>query len=223
MSMGQTNSLHIYFSNMPWWDFFCLKFNSHLKGAWISESKMNTATFGTNGFLDGQGWTTTTQQTVPWVRCRWGHVSRQWVESGGCTQAFFMEVWFLILCNFSLELDAQAYVIDNLFHSQTNYIYIYIDSFKALLLLLSNVILPVRMPLFILKSTRLKLLLSNLNFTTPLSYLFRTTAVSPSCCVPHNRSTNWSPANDARLRFCHKHDLKVLNMSDAAIQSDPAI
>ena len=36
-------------------------------------------------------------------------------------------------------------------------IFIYIDSFKALLLLLSNVILPVRMPLFLLKSTRLKL------------------------------------------------------------------
>lgn len=50
----------------------------------------------------------------------------------------------------------------------------FIGSFKALLLLLSNVILPVGMPLFLLKSTRLKLLLSNLNFTTPLSYLFRT-------------------------------------------------
>lgn len=76
----------------------------------------------------------------------------------------------MILCNFLLELDAQAYVIVNLCHSQTYYI----GSFKALLLLLSNVILPVGMPLFLLKSTRLKLLLSNLNFTTPLSYLFRT-------------------------------------------------
>ncbi len=61
-----------------------------------------------------------------------------------------MEALFLNLCNFLLELDAQAYVIDNSCQSQTNHI----DSFEALLRLLLNVILPVRLPWFLPESTK---------------------------------------------------------------------